>query len=308
MSKPFVKLDAQETIFLEKEIEQVKTKVYEKKYPEFKARRLIPTNSDTNPGADTISYEQYDEAGVAKLVESYAKDFPRVDVKKQKFSINVKSLGDSYGYNVQEVRSAQMAGTALEQRRANAARRAMLIKEEKIAFVGIPEAGLNGLFTHPNVPEVTILADGTGASKKWNTKTPDQILRDLFALTLNPMKLTNEIENADTLVLPLDQMTYLATTRMSSNSDTTILEYFKMKSPNITSIETSLFLKGLGAGASDRAFCYKKDPDAVSLEIPKDFEQFPAQEEALDFVVYCHERIAGVLFVAPFSASFCDGI
>jgi len=306
--KNMVKLDAQETIFFVKALESVKSKTYDKKYPELKMRSLVPVSNEAGAGANTIKYFQYDMVGVAKVIESYAKDFPRVNVRKKEFRSPVKSMGDSYGYSIQDIREAQMTGASLEQRDANAARRAMLQKEDQIAAFGDAETGLLGLFNHPNIPETILPADGTGASKLWSSKTPDQIIRDMNLIVNSIVETTNGVEIPNTLLLPISLYTYIASTPRSANSDTTILDFFLKSNPFIQMVDQYHKLKGAGAAASDRMFCYKRDPDAVTLEIPVDFEQFPPQEEGMEFVVYCHERIGGVIMYYPLSASFADGL
>jgi len=302
------KLDAQETIFFERELEKIKVKTYDKKYPELKIRKLVPVNSDVDPGAETITYYQYDSVGMAKIVESYAKDFPRVDVRKKQFSSPVKSLGDSYGYSIQEIRKAKMAGTPLEQRRANTARKAMMQTEDEIGAKGDAKSGLGGLFTNANTTEYTLPADGTGSAKTFASKTPAQILRDLNGMVNTPVDLTNGVETVDTLLLPIAQYTLIASTPRSDNSDMTILQYFMKNNPFIQNVDHYHKLKGLGAGATDRMFAYRRDPDVVTLEIPQDFEQFPPQEEGMEFVVYCHERFGGVIIYYPLATIFADGL
>lgn len=306
--KQMVKLDAQETIFFLRELESVKSKTYDKKYPELKMRSLVPVSNQAGPGANTIKYFQYDSVGVAKIIESYAKDFPRVNVRKKEFRSPVKSLGDSYGYSIQDIREAQMTGASLEQRDANAARRAMLQTEDEIAAFGDAETGLLGLFNHPNIPETVLPADGTGSSKLWADKTPDQIIRDMNLIVNGIVELTNGVEIPNTLILPIEKYTLIASTPRSANSDTTILDFFLKSNPFIQMVDQYHKMKGAGASGADRMFAYKKDPDAVSLEVPVDFEQFPPQEEGMEFVVYCHQRIGGVIMYYPLSASFADGL
>lgn len=306
--KQMVKLDAQETIFFLRELESVKSKTYDKKYPELKMRSLVPVSNQAGPGANTIKYFQYDSVGVAKIIESYAKDFPRVNVRKKEFRSPVKSLGDSYGYSIQDIREAQMTGASLEQRDANAARRAMLQTEDEIAAFGDAETGLLGLFNHPNIPETVLPADGTGSSKLWADKTPDQIIRDMNLIVNGVVELTNGVEIPNTLILPIEKYTLIASTPRSANSDTTILDFFLKSNPFIQMVDQYHKMKGAGASGADRMFAYKKDPDAVSLEVPVDFEQFPPQEEGMEFVVYCHQRIGGVIMYYPLSASFADGL
>lgn len=64
----------------------------------------------------------YDRTGVAKIINNYATDLPRADVKGKPTTAYVKSVGDSYGYSVQEMRASRLAGKSLDVRKAEAAR------------------------------------------------------------------------------------------------------------------------------------------------------------------------------------------
>ena len=65
------------------------------------------------------------------MIGDKAKDLPRADVLLKEVTHPVRSLGGSFAYTVQETRAAAqlVPGMNLEQRRANAARRAY---EEKV--------------------------------------------------------------------------------------------------------------------------------------------------------------------------------
>lgn len=307
--RKYINLDADESIFFSRQLEFVKTKSYDVKYPQLKARTLIPVSNEAGPGAETIVYEQYDEVGMAKLIASYADDLPRADVKGKEFRSPVKSLGSSYGYNVQEVRAAKMAGKPLVQKRANAAKKAILTREDQIAFLGDAATGLVGFLNHANVPLVVIPADGTGSSTKFKDKTPAQVLRDLHAMSNAVVENTNEVEYPDTMLLPLTQYNYIKSTPWSTSNDgKTILQLFLEQSEYIKEVKPLIRLKGAGAGALDRAMVYRKDPEAVELHIPQDFEQFPEQEKGLEFIIPCHSRIGGCTFYYPLSAAYVDGV
>lgn len=301
------KLDADESIFFGRQLEFVKAKSYDVVYPELKARMLIPVSSEAGPGAETIKYEQYDQVGVAKIIASYADDLPRADIKGKEFIASVKSLGDSYGYTIQEIRAARFANKPLEQRRANAARRAMLQAENTIAFKGDVDSGLQGLLTHSNITIYTLPADGTGGSTRLSSKTPDQVLRDLNGFVNGIVETTFGVEVPNTLLLPLSLKNSLTSTPRSINSDSSILKYFLDNQDFIKQVEWLNELKNLTAPGVDSMLAYNKNPDKVSLEIPQDFEQFPAEARGLEFVVACHERIAGVIVYYPLSISRADG-
>lgn len=307
-TKTWTHLDADESVFFARELESVKSKTYDKKYANLRARELIPVSFEAGPGADTIKYEQWDHVGVAKIVSNYATDFQRVDVKAKEFRSPVRSLGDSYGYSVQDVRSARLAGKPLETRKAQAAKRGILQLENLIAFFGDSTHNLQGLLNHPNIPTVVIPADGTGASKRFLTKTPDQIIRDMNSIVNAPFSTTKGVEQADTLLLPLDVYAYIASTPRSSTSDTSILDYFLKTNPFIKDVSFLNELKDLGGASVDQAIAYRRDPEVLTLEVPQDFEQFEPQEKGLEFEVPCHSRCGGVILYYPLACAKADQV
>lgn len=308
MKVKYSQLDADESIFFHRQLEFLKSKSYDIVYPELKARQLIPVSYEAGPGADTIAYEQYDMVGVARIISSYADDLPRADVKGKEFVGKVRSIGDSFGFTIQEIRAARFANKPLEQRRADAARRAALQLENTIAWFGDTTHGLGGLLNNANIPEFTIPADGTGASALWTAKSADQILRDMNGVANLPIVNTKGTHVPDTMLLPVAQYALISSTPRSSTSDTTILNYFLANNPFIKKVEWLNELTGAYAGPTNGIFVYKKDPNFLTLEVPQDFEMFPVQERNLELITPCHMRTGGVKLYYPLACAFGKGI
>lgn len=301
-------LDEGESIFFARELEYIKAETYDIKFPELKARVLFPTDFSTNAGAETITYEQYDQVGAAKIISNYADDLPRADVKGKEFTARVRTIADAYGYNYDEIQAAKMAGKPLVQRKAMAAKRACMILEDTIAWFGDATHNLQGFLTNPNIGSVVLPADGTGASKLWSTKTPAQIVRDMSSLPTAVHTVTKGVEVANIMLLPLAQYNYIASTKFSDSSDVTILEWFLKANPHIQEVGWANELAGAGAGATDRMVVYRRDKQALSMEIPSDFKQLPVQEKNLEYIVPCHQRFGGVLIYYPLSVCYADGL
>ncbi len=98
-------LDAGESIFFARELEHIKSQEVEVEYPDLKARKLIPVSFEADPADETITYYMFDKVGMAKIIRDYSQDLPRVDVTGQKFSGEVRSLGASFGFSIQEIRA-----------------------------------------------------------------------------------------------------------------------------------------------------------------------------------------------------------
>ena len=305
------RLDANESIFFARELEHVKAQTYDVKYPELTATRVIPVSTSAGPGAESITYQQYDAVGFAKIIANYATDLPRVDNVGKEFTSKVKSIGVSYGYSVQNIRAARTAGKPLEQRKANAARRANDQEVNRIAYFGDTKHGLVGFIAHPNITSYTLPNDGvdasSAASTKFKDKTPDKVLRDLNGMVSRMLTLTQGVETPDTMLLDFDTHSDLSTRPRSSTSDTTILEFFLKNSPYIKNVEVIPELAGAGTNSTNVCVMYKKSLDKLSLEIPQPFEQFPPQAEGLEFVVPCHSRIGGVIVYFPLSIIKAEG-
>ena len=310
-------LDANESAFFGRELEHIKARTYDIKRPELKAPRLIPVSTEAGSGAETITYEQWDEVGMMKIISNYADDLPRADVKAAQFTSLVKSLGASYGYNIQEIRNAQKAGKPLNARKANSVRRAYDQAVNRIAWFGQADGGMLGMLSQPNVPAAAVATGVTTSNTRWigaSPKNAEEIITDLNDICTNIIETTKGVESADTLLMPVAQLRKISTTQKSSASDTTILEFFMKSNPGIMSVEWVNELKDVTplpsgtAGTKDVMIAYRKDPENLTLELPQPFEQFPAQERNLEFVVPTHARIGGVIVYYPLSMRIVEGI
>jgi hypothetical protein len=305
--QPVMNLDAAESVFLSKQLEQVRAKTYDIKYANLLGRQLVPVDNSIAPGVEVVTYYQYDQVGVAKIIADYADDLPRADVKGKEFSSRVRGIGNSYGYSMQEARAAQFAGLPLEQRKANAARRGIEEKIDKIAQTGDAVYGMLGFLNQPNASLYTI-PNGVSGFPDWARKLPDEIAADIHGAVNAIYANTKGVEMGDTCVLPLEQYTLIATKRMGDGSDTTILSYVLQSSPFLKAIVPWYALDGAGAGNTDRMVVYRRDPDALQLIIPQEFEQLPPQLEGLEIITPCHARCGGVVVYYPLSIIYADGI
>lgn len=301
------RLDTKQTAIMERALEAVKSQTYDIKYPSLKARALIPMSTEVDPGATAIIYQQYDEYGAAKLIASYADDLPLVDIAGEEFTSPVKGVGAAYSFSIQEMRSAAMAGVPLSSRKARAARRAIELAIDNIAFEGNVKANLTGFANNVNVPVTTAANPGSGTT--WAVKTPEQILADLHENVKDIVTTTLETHTPDTVVLPTDQYARIAQTHMSADNSITVLKAFLEQNPYINTVESWYKLATAdAAGTGPRMITYLKDPEVLTLEIPQDFEQFPPEVRNLSTLINCHARIGGCIIYYPMAIQYMDGI
>lgn len=312
-----VNLDADESAFFARELEYIKSKTFDIKYPQFKATRHIPVSTEAGSGASTITYRQFNQVGIARIISNYADDLPRADVFGKEFTSKIHSIGDSYGYNLQEIREASFANRPLNQRRANSARRANDQKVNSIAWFGEADAGLLGMLNQPNVPAAVVPAGVTTSNVTWVGAAPKnaaEILQDMNDAVTRIIDLTFGTEIPNTMLLPIDQHRKISTTRLDSGTDTTIKQFFLNNNPEITEIDWVNELKNVdpapsgGSAPTDIMMTYEKNPDILTLEIPQPYEMFAAQQRGLEFIVPAHSRIGGVVVYYPLAIDIAEGI
>lgn len=304
-------LDADGAVFFQRQLEHIKAKSYDVRYAELKARQLFPVSNDGGIGVTSITYRTYDQAGAAKIINAYADDLPRADIAGKETTIPVRSVGISYGYNLDEIQAAQLTGFPLDQRRANAARRSNEQVVNDVAFFGDAESGLGGLFDNPNIPTGAAVNPGSGT--EFVNKTPDQILFDINDGFADIFETTKMVEQGNTLMLPPNQWSFIMSTPRSANSDTTIAMYIVQNSPYINSIEDIIPVNECAAAnnpllSTDAMVFYDRNPDKLQLEIPVELEMLPVQLKNLEFIIPGRSRLGGLNIYYPLSLNIVTGI
>lgn len=299
-------------VFFARQLEYIKSSTYDVKYANLKFRELFPVSNAAGPGAKTITYWTYDQAGMAEIISSgYAKDLPRADIGGKETTINVRELGISFGWTMGEIRSAaRIPGMSIDAKKAQAAVRGNEQKLNSIAWYGDDDAGLLGVFNNPNLTIGNVI-NGAGGQPEWSTKTPDEILFDLNSIVNDINTDTLLVEAANTLLLPPVQHALIRTTPRSPNSDTTILMYFVMNNDFISGPESVISvneLTGAGTAGADVMIAYDRSPASLEMEIPMELTFHAEQRDGLEVLVPAECSVGGLNIYYPLSFSIREGI
>lgn len=264
-------------LFLDRQLEYIRPQIFETEYADIKYSTILPVTSEAGPGAQTFTYRIMDATGDFKLISDAADDLPRADVSQTEKSINIRSFGGSFGYTVQELRAAQMANVALENRRAAAVRRAYEEKVESVAMFGESSVGLSGFFNNSTV-------DVVSANKWFSTSgvTADEMLSILNKGVSAIISGSKMKEQPDTILIAYEDYNTISTTRNSDSSDVTVLEYFLRTNPYIRNVEPVNQLDADNSSLTrNRLVVYKRDPQKVQLHIPQPLELFPDRKSVV---------------------------
>ena len=307
------------SVFFARVLDFIKSQSYDVEYPELTALSIFPMSSEVDPGAETITYYSYDKTGMAKLISNYATDLPRADVKGKPTTAIIKSIGDSYGYSIQEMRASRMAGKSLDVRKGESARYQIDRLNNQIAWAGDKETGLIGVLSEGNDIPLYVLSTSAavGDSTSWSDKTPQEIMADINGMQKQVASITKNVERPDTLVLPADVFVDIST-RQIENTGYTVKRFIEENAPYLKNIipaselqadspETNPYGAADGNG-KNVALLFKNDPRKLTIENPMPFYQYPVQPKGLEVVIPCEARTAGAIIYYPLSLLIAVGV
>lgn len=291
------------TAFTARQLEHIKAQTYDIKKATLKARIFLPVSHEAHPGAQVISYDQWDSWGEAEVADTYSKDAPRVDAEKKNFPTKVAGLRISYGYDIQDLRAAAMSGSDLKGARAVQARRGMEAKFDRLAAKGDTKLGRTGFVNDANVPTFG------GTAPNWAFSTPAQTMfRGLNALAAQVVVQSNQVESPDSILFPTKAFQILTGNTFGVDNEKTILRAWLENNPyGVRFADQWTELDGAGAGGADRIVCYRRDPAVVEVEVPQEYEEFPPEMRGLEFLIQCHMRTAGTVIRYPKAMVYADG-
>ena len=290
-------------LYLARELETILSRSFEVEYADIRYSNILPVSSEVGEGSDSFTYRIFDAQGKMSVIQDKGSDLPRADVLRKEVTHPVRSLGSSFAYTIQETRAAAtVPGMNLEQRRANAVRRAYEEAVQEVAYFGDSASGMDGFFNNANVDKIVPSKWFDGAST-----TTDEMLEILNEAATRIVGGSNQKEAPNTLLVPYNVFRIISTTARSSTSDSTVMEFFLRTNPFIRSIEPINDLEASKSVLSkDRIIAYDRSPEKVQLHLPKTLEFLPPVRQNLEFSVAAHARIGGVALYYPKSVLYIE--
>ncbi len=320
------RLDANETVFLSRQLETVDPVNYMTLFAGLLGRRFVPLVANVSPLDNTYTYKMFTVHGQAEVGSSggLAKDNPMVSVTMEDVSSSIKQIPVTYGWGVREIQQAAKHNIPLDQLTIQAAMSAVARKQDNLIAYGLAGTNITGLLNNDNVDSTTpSTKTGSGAGTKWIRTvavSPDEILADIARIvseTRAALKQASRLPGGDvvpafdkfTLLLDSANYSYIASTPRSSNSDTSILKWALLNNPWLESIEEwwQCDLADV-AGTGPRAVCYPRDEMCLGAVLPVDFESLNPQEEGHNIVVPANGSCGGTVIRYAMAVRYMDGI
>lgn len=166
---------------------------------------------------------------------------------------------------------------------------------DQMVYVGSADVGATGLLNDATVVAGNV-ANGASGSPLWINKTPDEILADVNTLLSQTWLSAVYAICPSKLLLPPTQFAQVASAKVSSAGNMSILEFLKKNSIALTingrelDIQPVKWLTGLGSGSTDRMMAYTNELDQVR------FPMVPIRRETAYY--------QGIRFAAPYVWAF----
>lgn len=289
-----------QSIFTARQLDYVKGRTYDRKLPPMNGLTLVPQESDAPEWAEAIVYRSYDAVGLAKIVANYADDLPRADVAGREVMVPVRTIGDSYGYNINELNVSAATGQNLPERKATAARLAIEIKLNQIALIGDAQYGLYGMLNHPNIGETAgITGDWAGAA------TAAEIVADVDVLYQAVRTQSKGVHTPNRFAIPSEAFTAMTTKTVADTGGRTVLDVVRAKYPGMQIIDMPELSDVEG---DSLGIIGEFNAENAAMETVMPFNQLPAQARNLELVVPCLARTGGVSVHYPLAFTTATGI
>lgn len=308
--------DSQQAMsFLIEQTTHIEAEVYKIQYPDIIYSQLIPIDTSANEWAKSVTYFSMDKVGDAAWFDGNSTDMRLANINRSKFEQGIEMAGIGYRYTLEELGQAMMIpGLNLSAERAEAASFAYESFMDKLAYTGSVDKGFTGLINAATVTIIQAAADGTGSSKLWNTKTPDQQIADVQAALAGVYEGSNTVEMADTILLPIDAIQQLSISRIP-NTTATALEYLAKNNLYTHTTGAPLTIRGVlglgtaGGGSVGRMVAYRKDPRVLKLHVPMPHRFLPVwQTGPMTFDIPGIFRTGSVEIRRPGAVRYVDGI
>jgi hypothetical protein len=257
-------------------------------------------------GSDNSLVSAAGATGVPVIQANFNKDI---------FSSHVYSAVMRIGFV--DMQRMQVTGQSLDKMLTDGIRLSYDKHMDANTYTGMTAYGTTGLVNNAAVTAAAVANNAAGTAKTWVTKTPDEILADVNGL-ITATWAQAEYDLAalpNHILLPYAQYNYLATTKVSTLAEKTILTFIlenNISTQNGGSlvIAATRYCAGAGTGSTDRMVCYVHNDRFIAMEelVPLARTMTQPNVDALAYDSVYMANVSQVEFFYTATVRYADGI
>lgn len=213
-----------------------------------------------------------------------------VSVNGERVAKPLRLLAREVSYTSVELDRSQLTGQQIDVQKISALNTLYQMNTDQMVYIGSADVGETGLFNDASV------TTGSVSGGVWTTKTPDQILADVNTLIESTWQASAFAVCPSELRLPPFQFSYIASQKVSSAGNISILKFLEENSISLKingkplNIQPVKWLTGRGAAGADRMVAYTNEEDRVR------FTMVPIRRETAYY--------QGIRYIAPYLWAF----
>lgn len=296
------------SIFFEDDLKYKDTQILAQEFAPDDFASELPVDTNYPRWAETIEWKAYTGTGGWSLLASGANDFPNVGLQMEKYSRNTVQFGEMASFDTDHIEAAQANNFPLESTTIEEINRQYRQKMREILWLADGSdkyGGAYGLLYQPN-----ILVSQSPSATSWATATTDQIVADV-QYAINTIHLvSNSVNKATDVYLPLDKFMYIQTKLYSPTvSMQTVLQYLQSVNPGVR-FQSRLELSAVKYGnvTTDVILAIDKSGNDIKFAMPNPIQRLPTEYRTLAYDVKYRAKTAGVIAKRPLKIHVVRGI
>jgi hypothetical protein len=245
-------------------------------------------------------------------ISAETSDIPGVSIDGTKVTLPMRLLAREVSYTSVELERSQRLGQPIDAQKMDALNILYQMNTDQIVNIGSAEVGQTGLLNNASITAGSV-ANGISGSSLWVNKTPDEILQDVNALLTATWLAAAYAVCPSELRIPPTQFGYIASQKVSSAGNVSILKFLEDNSIALRingkalNIQPVKWAAGRGAAGADRMLAYTNEENRVRFPMVP-IRRETAYYKGIRFTAPYLWAYGVMEFVYPETLQYADGI
>lgn len=260
----------------------------------------------SNPNATPSS------GGNMPWVSAETTAIPGVSINGERIILPLRPLAREVSFTSLELERSQLTGQPIDVQKVDALNILYQMNTDQMVYIGSTDVGATGLLNNADVTTNPV-ANGVLGSPLWTMKTPDEILADVNTLLESTWEASAFAVCPGKLLLPPFQFSYIASQKVSSAGNVSILKFLEENSIALKingkalDIQPVKWLTSRGETDTDRMVAYTNEENRVRYPMVP-IRRETAYYQGIRFTAPYLWLFGEMEFVYPETVQYADGI
>ena len=268
--------------------------------------------------AATLNVEGGAAGGNMPWLSAETTTIPGISINGTKVVTPLRLLGREMTYTSVELERSQLTGQPIDAQKMDAMNTLYQMNTDQMVYVGASEVGATGLINNSSVT-ATAVASGLAGGTQWAPgtgyagKTADEILNDVNTILESTWAAAGFAVCPGKLLLPPTNFSYIASQKVSSAGNVSILKFLQDNSIALTingkplDIAPVKWLTGAGVESENRMVAYTNEENRVRFPMVP-IRRETAYYQGIRFSAPYIWAFGQMEFVYPETVQYADGI